>query len=202
MIHKKGFTLVEVLVATVLIVVLGLAIVGLQYVLGQSQVFVWRTTLNVDQANANVQSLVRELRTARPGDNGAYPLELVLDQEIIFYSDIDFDNKTEKVRYFLSGSTLNKEIIKPTEYPVSYPPENEKTIVLTDNVRNHEVPIFYYFNGDWPKDTENNPLPLPARLSETKLMYVFLRLNTEDNKPEKDFILESYSQIRMLKENL
>lgn len=199
---QKGFTLVEVLVATLLIVALGMGMVGLQYVIAQSQVFLWETTVNVDQTNNSVRTLVRELRTARSADTGAYPLESALDQEIIFYADIDFDKKTERVRYFLSDSTFAKGIIEPTGFPISYPLENEKIIPLTNNVRNQAIPIFYYYNGDWPQDIENNPLILSERISETKLIRVYLRLNSEENEPDKDFILESYTQIRMLKDNL
>ena len=98
--HQKGFTLVEVLVAGVLIAALGAGIIGLQYVLTQSQVFVWETSINIDQTNNSIRTLVRELRTAKASDTGAYALELTLDQEIVFYSDIDFDQETERVRYF------------------------------------------------------------------------------------------------------
>src|SRR3990170_2544827 len=71
--------------------------------------------------------------------------------------------------------------------------------ILTEDVRNGIDPIFYYYNGDWPADTLNNPLAQPVRLSDTKLMKVYLKLNTEDD-PSSDFILESYTQLRILKE--
>lgn len=200
--YKTGFTLVEVLVASFLIVIIGLAIVSLQYIFAQSQIFVEQTHINVDQTNANVTMLVRELRTARPGDNGAYPLELAGDHQLIFYSDIDYDGKTEKVRYFQDAYTLKKGVIDPEGYPVVYPPENEKIVILSEYVRNEGEPIFYYYNGDWPNDQENNPLAVPARLSDTKLMRIYLKLNTAEGPERKNFILESYTQIRMLKENL
>ena len=87
-------------------------------------------------------------------------------------------------------------------YPVTYPLANEKVFVITDKVRNGITPVFTYYNGEWPEDTVNNPLPSPVRLSDTKLMRIYLRLNARANEPEKDYILESYVQVRMLKENL
>lgn len=200
--HRRGFTLVEVLVGSLLISALGIGILGFNNIITKNQTIVWRNFLNVEQANSNLLTLVRELRTARPGDNGAYPLESANDQEIIFYADIDFDQQSERVRYFLNGSSFYKGVTKPTGYPVSYPSTQEKLVKLTDYVRNNTTPIFYYYNGDWPADTVHNPLINPIRLSDTKLMRIFLRLNTQDNEPNADFILESYTQIRMLKNNL
>ena len=196
-----GFTLVEVLVGIVLIMVLGLAIFGLQTILNRNQTWIWKNYLSINQANSIVETLARELRTARTGDNGAFALEVAYDQEIRFYSDIDFDGETEKVRYSLSGTELVKGVIEPVGYPVTYPEANEKEVSLTNIVRNGDTPIFYYYNGDWPEDLENNPLSIPVRLSDTKLMRLYLRLNAEVYQEDKDYILESYIQIRMLKEN-
>ena len=200
--HHSGFTLIEVLVAMILIMALGLGIVGLQTILSKNQVWIWQNYLSINQTNDALQTIVKELRSARAGDNGAYPLEIAFDQEIRFYSDIDYDGETEKIRYSLIDTQLVKGMIEPVGYPITYPEEEEKIVTITDLARNGETPIFYYYNGDWPEDMENNPLSIPVRLSDTKLMRVYLRLNPKSDQPDKDFILESYIQIRMLKENL
>ncbi len=198
----NGFTLVEVLIGLFLISALGLAALNLNTALSQTQILAWQNYLNVEQTNAYVANLIRELRTARPADNGAYPLETVNDQEISFFCDLDFDGKTEKVRYFITDTRLFKGITEPSGYPITYPPTEEKLIKLTDYVRNGSNPLFTYYNGDWPADQVNNPLTLATRLAQTKLIKVYLRLNTEKDKPDEDFILESYAQLRMLKDNL
>lgn len=198
---KKGFTLIEILIAMALTSILGLGVLSLQVILAQNRLVVWRNYISIEEANSNVSMLVREIRNLRPADNAAYPLERAWDQEIIFYSDIDFDGHSEKVRYSLSGTQLTKGVIEPTGYPATYPSANEKAKVVTQNIRNGANPIFYYYNGDWPQDQVNNPLPTPSRLSDTKLMKVYLELNTE-NEPSKNFVLESYVQLRMLKQNL
>ena len=200
--YQRGFTLVEVLVGLVLVLALGLAITGLNAAISQNQILVWQNYLNVDQTNNFMNNLVRELRTARNADNGAYPLETVNDQEISFYSDLDFDNQTEKIRYFLEGTSLFKGVTKPTGFPVTYPSTQEKLIKLTDYVRNGSAAVFTYYNGDWPADKTHNPLTLAKRLTETKLIRLYLRLNTQADKQNEDFILESYTQLRMLKNNL
>lgn len=199
---NKGYTFIEVLIVLVLMGILGSALVGLQYILSQNQIVAWRNYLSVEGANSSITTLVREIRTARDGDNGAYSLELAEDNQIAFYSDYDFDGKTERLRYFLAGPQFSKGVTEPTGYPITYPSDQEKVKVITNLVRNQENPVFYYYNGDWPTDTENNPLLTPASLSDIKLIRLYLRLNTTPNEPEKDYVLESFSQVRMLKENL
>ncbi len=199
--NQRGFTLIEILVVAGITVVLAGGLLSLQYILGQTQVAILRNYTSVDQANANISTMVRELRNLQVADNGAYPLERALDSEIIFYSDYDFDGKAERVRYFLTGTELSKGVIEPTGFPATYPTSQEKVKVVAEDVRNAGVPIFYYYNGDWPDDTTNNPLDTPTRLSETKLMRVNLIINqTTDTK--HDFVLDSYVQLRALKQNL
>lgn len=197
----KGITLIEVLLVGVITGMLGLGILALQYIIGQNQAVALQNVLNVEEANNFITTMVREIRNIRPGDNAAYPLERAQDQEMIFYSDIDFDGQSEKVRYTLNGTEFEKGIIEPAGFPPTYPAETEKVRVLSENVRNGSDSVFYYYNGSWPSDTANNPLPSPTRLSDTKLMRVYLELNTKED-PRTDFILESYVQIRMLKDNL
>ena len=200
--QEKGVTIIELLISLVLVGVLGLAFVSLQSFISKNQILVWNNYVAVDDANNSIKQMVKELRTARNGDNGAYPMEAAFDSEIIFFSDIDSDGASERVRYFLSGTDFYKGVVEPVGYPVTYPLANEKLFVITGKVRNGVLPVFTYYNGDWPEDTVNNPLPSPVRLSDTKLMKVSLRLNARANEPEKDYILESYVQVRMLKENL
>ena len=118
------------------------------------------------------------------------------------YSDIDYDNQTEKVRYTLSGNQLIKGVTKPTAHPISYPSDEEEVKVLAEQIRNDSTPAFYYYNDDWPQDTDNNPLAPSARLSNTKTVRVYLKVNTKEDDPDSDYVLESYVSIRMLKDNL
>ncbi|MCX7928607.1 MAG: prepilin-type N-terminal cleavage/methylation domain-containing protein [Patescibacteria group bacterium] len=198
---NKGFTLVEVLIVASITVVLGLAILGLQYIISQNQVEVWRNYLSVDEANSNISTMARELRNAKTAENGAYALERAADSELIFYSDYNYDGRVDRIRYTLSGNSLIKGVIEPTGFPVNYPRQNEKIKVVAENVRNGTTPIFYYYNENWPQDTTNNPLNTPTRLSDTKLMRLYLEINPKENN-NRNYILETYIQIRSLKENL
>jgi type II secretory pathway pseudopilin PulG len=198
---QYGFSLLEVLIVAGITVILAGGLLSLQYIFGQTQVQVLRNYTSVEEANAGVSGMVKELRNLQTAENGAYPLERALDQEIIFYSDYDSDGESERIRYYLNGEDFTKGVIEPTGFPPTYPGANEKTRVISTNVKNNAIPIFYYYNGDWPSDTTNNPLDTPTRLSETKLMRVNLLINPTDDT-SRNFNLDSYVQLRALKNNL
>lgn len=198
----SGLTLIEILVATVILGLLGAGLLTLQFILGKNQTLVISNYLSVDEANSHMAAFIREIRSARSGDNASYPLEVVDDNEIVFYSDVDYDGATERVRYTLSGTQFSRGVVEPTGFPVTYPVGQEKVKELTNNIRNGVTPVFYYYNSDWPSDTINNPLVQNQRLSQTRTVRIYLRLNQKANDPDSDYILESSSQIRMLKENL
>lgn len=200
--NQKGMTIIEILLTVAILGILGAGVLGLQYILSQNQTLVLRNYVSIDQANSNITSLTKELRMASEAEDASFALESLGDNEIIFYSDYDFDGQTERLRYFLDGSSFKRGVIEPTDPPATYPEDSEKIKILTRNVRNASEAVFTYYNGDWPQDTENNPLSIPVTLSDVKLVKIFLRLNPRSDQPDKDFSLESSASMRMLKENL
>ncbi len=156
----------------------------------------------IRQAQKGIDLMAKELRELSTAENGSYGLELAGDQEIIFYSDIDQDVYTERVRYFLENENLKKGIVEPTGNPLTYDFNNEEISVVSEYVRNNTEPIFIYYNSDYPYDITNNPLPAPARLIETKLINVFLRVNIDPLRAPDDFDLYTDIQLRNLKNNL
>ncbi len=194
--YRSGFTLIEVLVASAILVVLAFGFLSMQYIIGQNQVSVWRNFLSIDATNTAVSEIVKELRNSRESDAGTYPLEVTGNQEIVFYSDYDYDSSVERVRYTLSGNTLTRGIIKPQGYPAVYLPANERTKVVSDIIRNGADPVFYYYNGEWPEDTVNNPLIPADRISNTRLIKIILKANPKANNSGNDYVLESNVNIR------
>lgn len=195
---QNGFTLIEVMVAAAILVILAFGFLGLQYIIGQNQVSVWKNYLSIEDANMTLSTISRELRDARQSDTGGYLLETASNNEIIFYSDIDYDGSAERIRYSLSETQLIKGIIKPVGMPAVYPPEDEKIRVVTDIVRNETTPIFYYYNSEWPEDTDNNPLPEDLRISETTQVRIMLRTNPKKDDSKNDYVLESNVRLRMI----
>lgn len=192
---NRGFTFIETLV-TIAIFALAMGAVSGFIIMGyRTQSYTWQQSKAVNEAQRGIETMVKEIREARGGDDGSYIIEKADDFEFIFYSDIDKDELTERVRYFIEGTDFKKEVIKPQGFPINYPEENKKSFILSQYVRN-TPPIFQYFDGCGKK-----LLPLPARLKDTKLMKVYLVVNIDLNRPPDEFTLESSVQIRNLKQN-
>lgn len=111
-------------------------------------------------------------------------------------------NHAMKVKFELSYEENNPElahqfkkgITNPTAFPIEYPEDQEEVIILSSYVRN-TPPIFKYF------DSEGNELiEEPIRIIEATLMRVYLIVNVVPGQAPNDFELESYVQIRNLKE--
>jgi type II secretory pathway pseudopilin PulG len=191
-----GFSIVEMLVAFALAGALLIALFGILFLIRENQFTAINSYFKAEDANAAVSVFVRSVRKAMASETGAYFLSTAGTQEITFYSDIDADNRIERVRYFLNGTVFKQGIIEPTGIPVTYPVENEILKTISDNVRNGTTPVFTYYNASWPEDTTNNPLPQPVNVSDIQLIKIYLKLNTVEES-SKDYILESYARIRM-----
>lgn len=198
---SNGVTLIELLIAIAISSILGIGLVSLQYILGQNQVAVTKSYKSIEDANFVASAFAKEIRGAKQSDNGAYFLNTAGDQEIIFYSDINLDGKTEWVRYYLDNLDLIKETIEPTGYPPVYDLLSKTSSKISENVQNGVTPVFYYYNEDWPNDVVNNPLPADSRLSETSTIKMYLKVGSEDDA-KKYYTVESSSQVRSVKENL
>jgi len=312
-----GFTLIETIVTISIFSLLMGLIIELVLTLYQIKSFSWEESMAVNEARRGIETMIEEIREARPGENGAYPIELARDKEFIFYSDINNDGKTERVRYFLgtinngdqtkecqtfvdggscsvnfsnfftgnltsailkvsvkgdfnagneyvdifvdgiylgsicktgcnqcSGTwegtqifnvlayakdnslnlladasaavkscspqmqvqfelifteevlttELKKGVIFATGSPATYPLNEEKILTITSYVRN-VPPIFEYYDKSGQKIVQE-----PSRLIDTKMMRVYLIVNSNPNRPPKEFELMSYVQLRNLKE--
>jgi len=200
---EKGFGLLEVITTVFVLSIIFMAVVGLQRAISESAQFSFEEMQAVEEARSGIDLLTREIREAQPSGNGSYPIVKADDQEFIFFTDIDQDEEIERVRYFLADEKLQKGVIQPTEtIPVQYPEEEEEVWTIVNYVQNQSEPIFYYYNGEWPLQTEENPLDTPTRLKETKYMRVYLVINMNPIHIPSNFALSSGVQLRNLKENL
>ncbi len=99
----RGFTLIEMLVAIAVFTLASGAIAGSIVMLYRTQSYTMQQSQAIDEARKGVEIMSREIREARYGDNGAYPIEKGAGKEFIFYSDINGDGRVERVRYFLAS---------------------------------------------------------------------------------------------------
>ena len=197
-----GFTLLEVIIAIFIftaVVVVG-AVISLYYFRNYS--FSFEEYRALAQTQTSLTGMVREIREARLGDNGAWPLVETNDTSFTFYSDVTGDGRSDRVRYFISGTDLMKGVIVPSAVPVSYPPGNETLRIIAQNLDIGATPVFTYYNGDWPDDQVNNPIPSALRLLNTRLVKLYLRININPSGGSEPYEMTTSVQIRTLKDNL
>ncbi|MDO8601078.1 MAG: prepilin-type N-terminal cleavage/methylation domain-containing protein [bacterium] len=97
----KGFTLIETIIAIGVFSLVLTALTGFIIMGYRTFGFSWQQSIAIDEARRGIEIMVKEIREAKTGDNGSYPVVLAEDKEFVFFSDIDKDGETERVRYFL-----------------------------------------------------------------------------------------------------
>lgn len=197
---ERGLTLVEVIlvlaISTIVLTVLarlltaGLPISKVSFLQARS----------TETARLQLRRIAKSMREARLSDTGGYPLVVTEPNRFIFYADIDGDAATERVRYELAGTSLQRGITKPSGNPLEYDViNNEKTQRVASSIRNGGQAVFTYYTGDYPVDT--NPLS-PTDLTEVKYVQFMLLVDADPNVDPPPVEVRSQVQLRNLKTNL
>ena len=153
--NKKGFTLIEILIAVSISVVLAI-VVNRFIVQGyKSIIFSSEQEEAVGVARDALEIIVTEIRSANSSEQGAYALLNIEEQDFIFYGDVDNDGETEKVRYFLENSELKRVFTEPgllADYS-----EAGVTSTIASYINNQDDPIFIYYDSEHSEvDAINN----------------------------------------------
>lgn len=188
--NLKGFTLIEVMVTVAVFTVTMGILVGFIIYSYRGQSYVFQQAQAIGEAQRGIGTMVREIREARPGEDGSYLIEEAENFEFIFYSDIDKDLETELVRYYVEGEDLIKEVIDPEGKPAQYS-SLPKRRFLSHYIKN-TPPIFKYFND------EGEELAYPARKKDTKMIKIYLEVNVNPLRLPSNFVLESVVRPRNL----
>ena len=193
--------MVELLVALAIFAVVIIAVGAMG-----ANIFIFNsTTTGSYQATQNSQAILKtilkEIREASPGANGAYPIVNTGSTTLSFFSDIDNDGVTEQVTYNLIGSTFYRAVIKATGNPPVYSLANQSTTTLITNVINGSaLPSFQYFDTNYTGTS--SPLVQPVSPSMVKLIQINQRIDIDPNRSPLPIIFTVQANIRNLKTNL
>lgn len=197
---RRGISLLEVMVATAVLTTA--AIIISAYVIQGYRVnrFTLEQADAIEQARRGTEVMTKEIREADFSDLGSYPIASATNQSLSFYSNLDSDSAVEKIRYFLDTTGFKKGVIKPGGNPLAYNPATEKITLIAQFVQNGSDPIFYYYDGNYPSTT--TPLATPANPNQVKLIALKLRVNIDPLTAPEDLTLDTFVQVRNLKDNL
>lgn len=201
-IQNKGFTLVEMVVTVSIATVIFLIIGKFQSdVFSFNQIFSGAFSTS-DQAQKLLRPMTAEIRSASQSSNGAYPLSAFAANDFSFYSDIDNNGAKDLVRYYLSGTTVYKEVTPPTGAPAVYNAANKKVTTFMTGVRNGStgVGLFQYYSSAHTGGTTGQIVPGTGSIENIRLIRITFTIDADVNKPPSATDVTTLVSIRNLKQ--
>src|SRR3989344_337574 len=200
-----GFTLVESIMAVAVFIVLSIGVSTVTLTIMRSYRQQSASLTNVDQATIVASRFTNELRNASYGNDGAYPLNSAGPAEIVFFSTVGAEpNQSNRIRYYLSGTSLYKGITAPSGSPPSYDLGSETTDLVQNSVINYattSIPLFYYYDGDYGGG--GDPLSQPVNINDVKFVKInLIVLKQPGISTTTSFNLNTGATLRNLKNNL
>ncbi len=197
---KNGFTLMELIVSVAVIGIISLGIGAL----GRNIFYFKGVFQSGISAEDDVRRILRpmtdELRAMSTSSQGGYPIESASATSIVFFSDISGDSNKERVRYYVTGTTLFKGVIAPTGNPVTYPSQNEVVTTLATSVANGATPVFQYYDSTYTG--VESALTFPVNVSSVRLVKITLLVEKDPNRSPTIATLTTQVMLRNLKDNL
>jgi len=193
---NKGFTLIELIIS--IAIFSGLAFIISMFSLDVLDfgIFLGDNIVAQQEIHVTVRSLVAELRAMSQSANGSYLIESASQNSLVFYSDTDGDGLTERIRYFLSGTTLMKGVIKPEGIPIVYLPENERTTESVHNIYSPAGNLFSYYDSSFTGS--ESELSFPINIPSVRLVKVNLTADPNPLDPSSRISFYTFVNIRNL----
>ena len=150
----------------------------------------------VDHARNGIKQLVQDLREMTFADNGTFPLTVMEETRVGFFSDIDRDDSVEYVEYELVGTTLEKRIFNATGTSPTYDLSEPETVhIISEYVQNglQNTPIFVYY------DTSGAEASVSTTVTDIVYIGISIIVNIDPIRNPGEYMLRSSASFRNLK---
>lgn len=198
----KGMTFVELMTAIAIMLIATEGITVLFVKVWDNNKFIIEEAMASAAASRATNQIIIQLRGIEQAENGDYAIESADDFDLTIYADADDDGVVERVHYFLDDANdqLKKGMTEPTTaVPPTYPAGDQTVTVMANYVVNEsDNPIFFYYNGNYPGDTVNNPLATPTGAGSIRLIQVHLFVNINPVHAPDNINIESFVTLRNL----
>ncbi len=192
---QRGMTLIELLVVISIIAIVSGALTTFILDNYRFQGYTLTEGESYGEAQRAVDKMKRELRGVVQGENGAFAIADAQNQALTIYTDYDFDGRTERLRYFLIGTTFNKGIIEPQSGSEIYPAAAETVQVITTHVANGAEPIFLYYDAGYTgTQAPMNPILEP----NIRLIGIHLAVDSTPGTDAGRYVIDTIVHLRNL----
>lgn len=190
---NNAFTLIEMEIAVAIFGLIAVAVSSFIVYIYKTERYNLSQLEAANSARRALELVSEEIRNARQAETGAYAIDTADSQLLIFYSDVDNDGQTEKIRYFLDNKQFKKGVTEPSYTGV------ETVSVIASSVVNNADAIFEYYDENFIGNEA--PLAAPANVTQVKLVKIILKIDKDENISPPVFLIETSAQLRNLKEN-
>lgn len=203
---QQGMTLAEIVVVVGIFGLIALAITSFQKNVITFNKFSQDSLSSAQDARAVLRTMVKELRTASPGSDGAYAIAQAATNTMTFFSDTDNDGLKEKVRYYIATSTgstyiLKRGSIKPSGSPAVYSSAQESFTTLAYNIKNAtSTALFEYYDSTYAGTS--TPLTYPITVTAIRLVKINVMIDADPTKSPIPRLYTSQVSLRNIKDNL
>jgi hypothetical protein len=199
---NAGFTIIEfvfaLVLATMIVFVLSLFardVLRLNYSAQSSMnaLFEGRKILSV---------MVAELRSTSPSALGSYPIELASTSTIIFFADVNADDISDRIRYFLdpAARAVKRGVVLAAGEPPGYTLGAETfSTLITDIANGTSTPIFDYYPSSYAGTS--TALAIPVNIPAIRLVKITIKIEKSAIRAPELTTLTSQAAFRNLKDN-
>ncbi len=196
---QQGFTLLEVVIALGITILAVSLMTNLGLDLSNFGSFFGDFLGSQHEIQSSFQVMSAEFKSTRSSSAGSFSIAVASPTSLIFYSEVDGDNLTERVRYFVDGNILKRGVLKPSGLPLIYDSANEKVSeMIRDLTASSSVPFSYYdkdFTGS------ENALSYPLDLSAIRVVRVQVSVDKNPKAEPGPISMEVYLTGRNLINN-
>ena len=194
-----GMTLMETIIVISIYTVLMLAVMSSITTLYRYNAYALEQSNEVDNARRGVTQWNRDVKEMTTAEDGTWPVAVIDEHTLGYYSDTDRDESVEYVEYILASTTLRKFTYNATGSPLAYDlssPDSEE--VLSEYVQNIEqaTSTFYYF------DNVGAQLSVGSPIIDVRFIQMQIIVNIDPDRNPGEFMLRSSLAPRNLKDNL
>lgn len=192
-------TLVETIVLIGVYTLLLLTITSTIAYLYQTNAYALEQIEEVENARNGMRQWSRDAKEMTGAEDGTYPIVVIDEHHLGYYSDTDQDDTVEYVEYILASTTLTKYTYNATGTPLGYDYSTpDQTEILSRYVQNlnQSTSTFQYF------DDAGTQLASTSPYIDVRYITMQIIVNIDPARSPGEFMLRSSIAPRNLKDNL